>query len=66
MIPAVKDGQVAPKLFPNSYLFTKWGDGLLEDEQKEAEKLFQKYGYNVFLSDRIPLDREIPDTRDKR
>ncbi|XP_062316725.1 probable polypeptide N-acetylgalactosaminyltransferase 8 [Osmerus eperlanus] len=66
MPPAVKDEPVAPKLFPNSYLFAKWGDGLLEDEQKEAEKLFQKYGYNVFLSDRIPLDREIPDTRDKR
>uniref|UniRef100_A0A672ZN63 Glycosyltransferase 2-like domain-containing protein n=1 Tax=Sphaeramia orbicularis TaxID=375764 RepID=A0A672ZN63_9TELE len=24
-----------------------------------------KYGYNVFLSDRLPLDRVLPDTRDK-
>uniref|UniRef100_A0A672ZI81 Polypeptide N-acetylgalactosaminyltransferase n=1 Tax=Sphaeramia orbicularis TaxID=375764 RepID=A0A672ZI81_9TELE len=41
----------------------KWGDGLSEEEQKEAEQLFQKYGYNAFVSDRLPLNREIPDTR---
>ncbi|KAG7229785.1 hypothetical protein INR49_012494, partial [Caranx melampygus] len=55
-----------PKLFPNSFLFAKWGDGLSEEEQKEAENLFKIYGYNVFLSNQLPLDRELPDTRDKK
>ncbi|KAL0962876.1 hypothetical protein UPYG_G00346640, partial [Umbra pygmaea] len=51
------------KLYPNSALFSRWGDELSLEEQVEAEELFQKYGYNVFLSDRLPLNREIPDTR---
>lgn len=54
------------KLFPNSYLFKEWGDNLSEEDQREAQGLFEKYGYNVFLSDRLPLDRPLPDTRDKR
>ncbi|XP_013980711.2 probable polypeptide N-acetylgalactosaminyltransferase 8 [Salmo salar] len=57
---------VVPKLYPNSNLFTKWGDDLSEEEQREAEALFQRYGYNVFLSDQLPLNRELPDTRDNR
>ncbi|KAG1952769.1 probable polypeptide N-acetylgalactosaminyltransferase 8 [Pimephales promelas] len=56
----------AKKLFPNSYLFMKWTVELSEDDQRKAEDLFQKYGYNAFLSDQIPLDRELPDTRDHR
>lgn len=55
-----------PKLYPDSYLFTKWGDGLSEQEQKEAEALFRLYGYNAFLSNQIPLDRKLPDMRDSR
>lgn len=51
------------KLYPNSILFKTWGHELSEDEQREAEELFNRYGYNAFLSDRLPLDREIPDTR---
>lgn len=51
------------KLFPKSALFKQWGDGLSEDDQREAQALFEKYGYNVFLSDRLPLDRPLPDTR---
>jgi len=58
--------KVVRKMYPNSALFTKWGDGLSEAEQKEAETLFQSYGYNAFLSDRLPLNREIPDTRPLR
>ncbi|XP_047201193.1 probable polypeptide N-acetylgalactosaminyltransferase 8 isoform X1 [Girardinichthys multiradiatus] len=52
-------------VFPGSPLFTGWGENLSEDEQKEAQVLFEKYGYNVFLSDRLPLDRTLPDTREK-
>uniref|UniRef100_A0A3B5A7D1 Polypeptide N-acetylgalactosaminyltransferase n=1 Tax=Stegastes partitus TaxID=144197 RepID=A0A3B5A7D1_9TELE len=33
---------------------------------REAQGLFEIYGYNVFLSNRLPLDRKIPDTRDGR
>lgn len=55
------------KLFPNSALFKEWGgENLSEDEQREAQALFEKYGYNVFLSDRLPLSRDLPDTRDPR
>ncbi|XP_077387632.1 putative polypeptide N-acetylgalactosaminyltransferase 8 isoform X2 [Festucalex cinctus] len=60
------DKVVVKKLFPNSLLFKKWGEGLSEEEQKEAEDLFVKYGYNAFLSDRLPLNRDIPDTRHAR
>nr|XP_023681711.1 probable polypeptide N-acetylgalactosaminyltransferase 8 [Paramormyrops kingsleyae]XP_023681712.1 probable polypeptide N-acetylgalactosaminyltransferase 8 [Paramormyrops kingsleyae]XP_023681713.1 probable polypeptide N-acetylgalactosaminyltransferase 8 [Paramormyrops kingsleyae] len=61
-----KEGVKMKKLYPDSYLFRRWGDGLSEAEQREAEELFQKYGYNTFLSDRLPLNRELPDTRDSR
>ncbi|XP_018558997.1 probable polypeptide N-acetylgalactosaminyltransferase 8 isoform X1 [Lates calcarifer] len=57
---------VVPKLYPNSFLFAKWGDGLSQQEQKEAQGLFRIYGYNVFLSNRLPIDRKLLDTRDKR
>ncbi|XP_058628388.1 probable polypeptide N-acetylgalactosaminyltransferase 8 [Onychostoma macrolepis] len=56
----------AKKLFPNSYLFKQWTVELSEDDQRKAEDLFQKYGYNAFLSDQLPLDRELPETRDHR
>ncbi|XP_020502219.2 probable polypeptide N-acetylgalactosaminyltransferase 8 [Labrus bergylta] len=59
-----KKGSVR-KLYPNSPLFKKWGDELSEEEQKEAEELFQSYGYNAFLSDRLQPNRPIPDTRPK-
>ncbi|XP_068169308.1 probable polypeptide N-acetylgalactosaminyltransferase 8 [Antennarius striatus] len=54
------------KLFPDSHLFREWGENLSEEDQIEAQSLFEKYGYNVFLSDRLPLDRVLPETRDPR
>nr|XP_055045891.1 probable polypeptide N-acetylgalactosaminyltransferase 8 [Misgurnus anguillicaudatus] len=56
----------AVKLFPNSHLFQQWTVELSEEDQRKAEDLFQKYGYNAFISDQIPLDRELPETRDYR
>lgn len=63
--PEAAKGRKSPKLFPTSALFKEWGENLSEDEQREAQGLFEKYGYNVFLSDRLPLDRVLPDTRTK-
>ncbi|XP_004459081.1 probable polypeptide N-acetylgalactosaminyltransferase 8 isoform X3 [Dasypus novemcinctus] len=54
------------KLFPDSPLFQQWGEDLSEAHQKKAEDLFQKFGYNLYLSDQLPLNRTIPDTRDSR
>lgn len=62
-----KPAKMGKILFPDSALFKNWGgENLSEDEQKEAQALFEKYGYNVFLSDRLPLNRPLPDTRDPR
>lgn len=61
----VKEPDKPKKLFPDSPLFREWGSNLSEDEQKEAQALFQQYGYNVFLSDQLPLDRSLPETREK-
>lgn len=58
--------QKSKKVFPDSPLFKQWGDNLSEDDQREAQALFEKYGYNVFLSDRLPLDRALSETRDPR
>lgn len=63
MAEVKSERKVVKKLYPNSILFKKWGDELSEEEQKEAEDLFQRYGYNAFLSDRLPLNREIANTR---
>lgn len=61
-----KEKIVAPKLYPQSLLFAKWGNDLSEEEQREAESLFRIYGYNAFLSNQLPLDRKLPDMRDDR
>lgn len=50
-------------LYPDSSLFKRWGSHLKEEEQTAAQKLFLSYGYNVYLSDQLPLDRPIRDTR---
>ncbi|XP_015266663.1 PREDICTED: probable polypeptide N-acetylgalactosaminyltransferase 8 [Gekko japonicus] len=52
--------------FPNSPLFKRWGDNLTEDQEVAAQGLFVQYGYNVYLSDQLPLDRSLKDTRPSR
>lgn len=36
------------------------------EEKEEEKKGFENNGFNQFRSDRIALDRELPDTRDPR
>nr|XP_044995736.1 probable polypeptide N-acetylgalactosaminyltransferase 8 [Jaculus jaculus] len=54
------------KLFPNSPLFRQWGAGLPEAQQERAQDLFQRFGYNVYLSNQLTHNRSIPDTRPDR
>uniref|UniRef100_A0A4W5JE63 Polypeptide N-acetylgalactosaminyltransferase n=1 Tax=Hucho hucho TaxID=62062 RepID=A0A4W5JE63_9TELE len=60
-------GQDEQKLKPQqSPLFQGWGENLSDEDQEAAQALFEKYGYNVFLSDRLPLNRELPETRESK
>ena len=46
-----------------------WGKSLEpqnEEEKAEEKRGFSRNGFNQFISDRLPLDREVPDTRDPR
>lgn len=36
---------------------------LSPEEQKEADRLFNKEAFNIVASDKIAMDRRIPDTR---
>ncbi|XP_075837968.1 putative polypeptide N-acetylgalactosaminyltransferase 8 [Microtus pennsylvanicus] len=58
--------RLAPKRFSLPSIFQQWGKGLSEAQQKEARYLFLEFGYNVFLSNRLPYNRSIPDTRHSR
>ena len=37
-----------------------------EEEKEEERRGFERNGFNQFVSDRVPLNRAIPDTRDQR
>ena len=41
-------------------------DPQTSEEEEEEKNGFQNNGFNQFRSDRIALDRELPDTRDPR
>ncbi|XP_059578661.1 polypeptide N-acetylgalactosaminyltransferase 18 isoform X3 [Alligator mississippiensis] len=49
--------------FTDSSLFAHWGQDLSPENRRIALKQFQYYGYNAYLSDRLPLDRSLPDLR---
>lgn len=56
------------KLFNNQSLTScrKWGlslDPQTDEEKEEQKRGYDLNGFNQFRSDRIPLDRDIPDTR---
>ncbi|XP_076147613.1 polypeptide N-acetylgalactosaminyltransferase 18 [Alosa pseudoharengus] len=53
----------AEQSFSDSSLFSHWGRDLGPDSRRVALKMFQAHGYNSYLSDRISLDRPIPDLR---
>ncbi|XP_074125696.1 LOW QUALITY PROTEIN: putative polypeptide N-acetylgalactosaminyltransferase 8 [Sminthopsis crassicaudata] len=54
------------ELYPDSELFHNWGEGLSESQQTKAQSLFMKFGYNVYLSDQLPLNRSFKDGRNPR
>ena len=37
-----------------------------EEEKEEERRGFDRNGFNQFVSDRVPLNRAVPDTRDHR
>ncbi|TSS60376.1 Polypeptide N-acetylgalactosaminyltransferase 18 [Bagarius yarrelli] len=47
----------------DSPLFSRWGRDLGPESRRVALRRFQYYGYNAYLSDRLSLDRDIPDLR---
>ncbi|TKS70181.1 Polypeptide N-acetylgalactosaminyltransferase 18 [Collichthys lucidus] len=57
-----EDGQ-ADTSFSDSSLFAHWGQELSPENRRVALKMFQYYGYNAYLSERLSLDRLIPDLR---
>ncbi|XP_067902801.1 polypeptide N-acetylgalactosaminyltransferase 18 [Heterodontus francisci] len=62
-IPQKLEENMAADVFTDSSIFTHWGHELSSESRQDALKKFQYYGYNSYLSDRLPLDRLIPDLR---
>lgn len=58
-----KAEEVVVEPFTDSSLFSHWGQDLSPENRRIALKQFQYYGYNAYLSDRLPLDRPLPDLR---
>lgn len=61
--PGREEDSQADTSFSDSSLFAHWGQDLAPDNRRVALKMFQYYGYNGYLSDRLSLDRPIPDLR---
>nr|XP_031537056.1 polypeptide N-acetylgalactosaminyltransferase 18 isoform X2 [Vicugna pacos] len=59
----VKPEEAEAEPFTDSSLFAHWGQELSPEGRRVALKQFQYYGYNAYLSDRLPLDRPLPDLR---
>lgn len=60
----LKDGEdVAAISLSDSPLFSRWGHDMGPESRRVALQKFQYYGYNGYLSDRLSLDRAIPDLR---
>lgn len=58
-----KDGEDTADPSLSDSLFAHWGHDLGPESRKVALKKFQYFGYNAYLSDRLSLDRAIPDLR---
>ncbi|XP_071371916.1 polypeptide N-acetylgalactosaminyltransferase 18 isoform X2 [Centroberyx affinis] len=61
--PGRGEDSQADSSFSDSSLFAHWGQELAPENRRVALKMFQYYGYNGYLSDRLSLDRPIPDLR---
>lgn len=62
-MPGREDEGQPDSSFSDSSLFAHWGQELSPESRRTALKLFQYYGYNSYLSDRLSLDRPISDFR---
>ncbi len=61
--PLKGDDNQLDQSFSDSSLFNHWGQDLGPESRRVALKMFQYYGYNGYLSDRLSMDRPIPDYR---
>ncbi|KAI4885976.1 hypothetical protein NFI96_033058, partial [Prochilodus magdalenae] len=62
-MPPKDGGDMMGISLSDSRLFSRWGHDLGPESRRVALQKFQYYGYNGYLSDRLSLDRAIPDLR---